>query len=176
MGGFRRIGLLAAAVLVLAGCGGQDTAEETATEAQAEASEEATQAQASEEEAAQPSEGPATVAVADSELGQILVDGERRTLYLFEQDTGPESTCYDQCAQNWPALVTTGDPQAGEGADQALLGTTERTDGSIQVTYADRPLYYFAGDAAAGDTNGQGVGDVWFVVGPDGSAVTSASG
>lgn len=115
-----------------------------------------------------------TVGVADSDLGEILVDAEGRTVYRFEQDTGPESTCYDECAQSWPALEADGDPQGGEGIDDALLGTTERDDGTMQVTYGDRPLYHFAGDTGEGDTNGQGVGDIWFVVGPDGAAITGS--
>ena len=117
----------------------------------------------------------ATVAVADSDLGSILVDAEGRTLYVFSNDTGSESTCYDDCASNWPALEADGEPTAGEGIDEGLLATTERTDDTIQVTYNGHPLYHFAGDEAPGDTNGQNVGDVWFVVSPEGEALTAAA-
>jgi predicted lipoprotein with Yx(FWY)xxD motif len=113
------------------------------------------------------------VATGDSALGTILMDADGNTLYLFEPDAEGESTCYEDCADNWPALATDGDPVASSGVDAALLGTTERTDGTVQVTYAGWPLYYFAGDEAPGDTNGQEVGDVWYVVSPAGEAIES---
>jgi predicted lipoprotein with Yx(FWY)xxD motif len=115
--------------------------------------------------------GEGTVAVADSDLGSILVDEEGITLYLFESDTGGSSTCYDDCAATWPPLVDEA-PTAGEGTDEALLGTTERDDGEMQVTYDGHPLYYFASDQAPGDTKGQAIGDVWYVVDASGKAVT----
>ena len=115
--------------------------------------------------------GPATVGIGDTDLGSILVDADGLTLYMFEADTDGSSTCYDECADAWPALMAD-EPVAGDGVDEALLGTTERDDGSLQVTYADQPLYHFASDAAAGDIEGQGVGDVWFVVDASGEAVT----
>jgi predicted lipoprotein with Yx(FWY)xxD motif len=113
----------------------------------------------------------ATVDTASSDLGTILVDAEGNTLYLFEADTDGSSTCYQDCAATWPALVAD-TPVAGSGIDDSLLGTTERDDGSMQVTYADHPLYHYAPDTSPGDTSGQGVGDVWFVVSPKGEAVT----
>lgn len=118
-----------------------------------------------------PAETGATVDVAESDLGTILVDSEGRTLYAFLNDSGGESACYDDCAANWPALETDGEPQAGSQADASLLGTTERDDGAVQVTYNEWPLYHFAADEAPGDTNGQGVGDVWFVVSPEGEPI-----
>ncbi len=117
-----------------------------------------------------------TVATADSDLGEILVDAEGRTLYVFDNDTGGESTCYEQCAELWPPLLAEGDAQAAEGADASLLGTTARTDGSTQVTYDGRPLYYYTPDTSPGDTNGQGVGGVWWVMAPSGEAITEAAG
>jgi predicted lipoprotein with Yx(FWY)xxD motif len=125
-------------------------------------------------ESPEPSEEPveATVAVEDSDLGQIVVDGEEgRTLYVFLADTGSDSTCYDDCEDSWPPLTVDGEPAAGEGIDASLLGTTEREDGSTQVTLDGHPLYYFSGDETADDTNGQDIGDVWYVVSPDGEAV-----
>jgi predicted lipoprotein with Yx(FWY)xxD motif len=113
----------------------------------------------------------ATVAVEDSDLGQIVVDAEGRTLYVFLVDEGTESTCYDDCEASWPPLTVEGDPAAGEGIDASLLGTTEREDGSVQVTLDGHPLYYFAADETADDVNGQGVGDVWYVVSPEGEAI-----
>lgn len=114
--------------------------------------------------------GGATVAVADTDLGEVLVDDQGMTLYLFEPDEQSASTCEDECAANWPPFLTDGDPAAGEGADAALLGTTERPDGTTQVTYDGWPLYHFGADEAPGDTNGQGINDVWWMVGPDGEA------
>jgi predicted lipoprotein with Yx(FWY)xxD motif len=125
-------------------------------------------------ESPEPSEEPvdATIAVEDSDLGQIVVDGaEGRTLYVFLVDEGTESTCYDDCESSWPPLTVDGEPAAGQGIDASLLGTTEREDGSTQVTLNGHPLYYFSGDATADDTNGQDVGDVWYVVSPDGEAI-----
>jgi predicted lipoprotein with Yx(FWY)xxD motif len=107
----------------------------------------------------------------DSSLGTILTDSDGNTLYVFLADSNGDSTCYDDCAENWPALEARGELEAGDGVDASLLGTTERTDGTLQVTYAGQPLYFFAGDQQPGDTNGQGVGDVWFVVAPDGTPV-----
>ncbi len=123
-----------------------------------------------------PADG-AEVATADSDLGQILVDGEGFTLYLFDNDSEGESACTDDCAETWPPL--TGEATAGEGADAALLGTITREDGSEQVTYNGHPLYRFAPDEAPGDVNGQGVGEVWWVVSPEGESIkgsVSASG
>ena len=109
------------------------------------------------------------VAVAASSLGDILVDGEGNTLYLFTPDAQGPSTCSDGCAAAWPPLVD--EVTAGDGVDGSLLGTTERADGSVQVTYNGWPLYYFTSDASPGDVNGQGANDVWFVVSPAGDAV-----
>ncbi|MER5215707.1 hypothetical protein ABT063_35585 [Streptomyces sp. NPDC002838] len=114
------------------------------------------------------------MAVRSSELGRILVDGEGRTLYLFEADTSEKSTCNDACAQAWPPLTTSGPPKAGEGVKADLLGTTTRDDGSTEVTYNGHPLYYFQGDRKPGDTTGQGLdqfGAEWYVLNADGNKV-----
>lgn len=114
----------------------------------------------------------ATVETADSDLGTILVDADGKTLYMFipDEEEG-EPTCYEDCAVSWPPLEATGEPTAGAGLDASLLGTVERTDGSTQVTYNDLTLYRFSGDEAAGDTNGQGLNDVWWVVSAGGEPV-----
>ncbi|MER5636135.1 hypothetical protein ABT095_04190 [Kitasatospora sp. NPDC002227] len=88
-------------------------------------------------------------------LGPVLVDGSGRTLYLFDADTSVKSACTDACATAWPAVTTAGPPVAGAGADQGLIGTTPRPDGSLAVLYKGRPLYYFSGDTGPGDANGQ---------------------
>ncbi|HEV3464821.1 MAG TPA: hypothetical protein VG846_12660, partial [Actinomycetota bacterium] len=82
---------------------------------------------------------------------------------------GDQSACSGQCAANWPAL--TGPATAGRGVQAGLLSTSTQANGDAQVTYDGRPLYYFAGDTKAGDTNGQGVGDAWFALTADGQLV-----
>ena len=129
-----------------------------------------------------PSESPASggsgeteVEAEDSSLGTILVDSKGNTLYVFLQDTGDTSTCTGDCAASWPALIAKGEVKAGGGGDvdESLLGTSARDDGKMQVTYNGHPLYFFSGDQAPGDTNGQGLGDVWFVVSPAGDPIKS---
>lgn len=117
--------------------------------------------------------GPANVMVGKSDaLGSFLVDSKGMTLYLFTKDTPNTSNCYDKCATAWPPLLTTGNPVASDGIDASKLGTTARKDGTTQVTYNGWPLYYFAKDMKAGDTTGQNVGSVWFVISPAGDSIT----
>jgi predicted lipoprotein with Yx(FWY)xxD motif len=101
----------------------------------------------------------------DAKLGTILVDSNGMTLYLFTKDEKGKSTCYDQCAQNWPPL-TAEEPLTLPDGVEGTLTLIERTDGTKQVAYNDIPLYLFKADEKAGDTNGQDVGDVWYVVHP----------
>jgi predicted lipoprotein with Yx(FWY)xxD motif len=115
------------------------------------------------------------IAVAErGSLGRILVDSKGRTVYLFVADKGKASVCYGQCAVYWPPVLTRDSPQAGPGVAANLLGTTRRTDGTIEVTYGGHPLYYFVADKKVGDTLGQGVdgfGGPWYVVGPSGQRI-----
>lgn len=112
----------------------------------------------------------------NQDLGTFLVDANGMTLYLFTNDTTPgESACYDQCAENWPPLVAVEPLQLAPGIP-GTLGAITRTDGTMQVTYDDMPLYYYVDDAEAGDTNGQGAGDVWFVVTVGAEAATPTAG
>ena len=125
---------------------------------------------------ASPSKGTA-VNVRSSGLGKILVDSKGRSLYLFEKDTGTKSTCSGACASAWPPLTTTGKPKAGSGVTASLLGTTTRSDGKTEVTYNGHPLYYYAGDQKAGDTNGQNLdqfGAEWYVLSPAGKKVENS--
>jgi len=130
-----------------------------------------------------PSEAPAasqpatglTIALASTSLGSILVDGTGRTLYVFTPDTGGTPTCYDTCASNWPPLTSDPAPTVGDGLAAADFGSTKRTDGSTQVTFHGHPLYYFAGDTQAGDTNGEGLNGKWFVVDATGQMVEQPS-
>jgi predicted lipoprotein with Yx(FWY)xxD motif len=111
-----------------------------------------------------------TVKVATTPLGDILVTTKGRTLYAFDPD-GTETVspkCIDACAAAWPAYVAPKKVKAGKGLDQSLIGI----GGGGQVVYNDHFLYQFASDTAAGDTNGQGIGGVWHVVGADGNPIT----
>ena len=157
---------LGMAALLVAGCASKKSSSTTPTPAAttAAAAPASTAAAAAPASAAAAAAAPATVAVKTGPLGKYLTDGSGKTLYLFTPDTTPSSTCYGQCAAAWPALVTNGAPAAGTGAIASMLGTSPRTDGTTQVTYNGHPLYYFKGDKAAGDTNGQGVAGTWFMV------------
>jgi predicted lipoprotein with Yx(FWY)xxD motif len=119
----------------------------------------------------------AKVATASSKLGQILVDKRGRTLYLFARDRHGKSSCAGLCAGYWPALTSKGKPVAISGARKALLGTTRRKDGRLQVTYRGHPLYRFSGDTAAGQTSGEGLtdfGGAWWAVSPAGNKIVQA--
>jgi predicted lipoprotein with Yx(FWY)xxD motif len=114
------------------------------------------------------------VALADSGLGRVLVDGRGRTLYLFEKDKHGTSVCSGQCAGFWPPLVTSGKPLATRGAKTSLLGTTKRPDGRLQVTYNHHPLYTFVKDTSKGQTNGEELnvfGAEWYALSAAGTKV-----
>jgi predicted lipoprotein with Yx(FWY)xxD motif len=115
-------------------------------------------------------DGP-KVKVADSELGRILVDESGRTLYGFTRDKKKASNCDADCIAVWPALTSSTPASAGDRLDAALLGQTKQAEGVVQVTYGEWPLYYYIGDAVAGDLNGQGIDDEWYVVAPDGKLI-----
>ena len=123
---------------------------------------------------AKPSARPATVTTGRTALGQIVVDGHGRSLYLFEKDSKGHSACSGVCVAYWPPLLTSGKTIALKGARASLLGSVHRADGSRQVTYAGHPLYFFSGDARRGQTNGQGLTDFgagWYVVTPAGKKI-----
>jgi len=121
--------------------------------------------------------GPAATVAVKSEgtLGKILVDSQGRTLYLFEKDSGPTSTCYQACAGVWPPFTTSGKPKAGAGASASQLATTQRKDGKTQAVYHGHPLYYYSPDAQQpGSTKGEGLkqfGAEWYVLSPAGAKV-----
>jgi predicted lipoprotein with Yx(FWY)xxD motif len=102
-----------------------------------------------------------------SELGAVLVDSNGMTIYDFHKDKGGESSCYGACAEAWPPLVTAGEPRVDNGASASKLGTTERDDGTLQVTYAGHPLYTFVQDRKPGEANGNDVsafGAEWYAL------------
>jgi predicted lipoprotein with Yx(FWY)xxD motif len=107
----------------------------------------------------------------DPTFGEILVDGEGMTLYMFTVDGPNQSNCDEGCLQAWPPLLAEGEVEAGEGVDASLIGTGTMLDGRSIVTYNEMPLYYWVGDSMPGDTSGQGVNGVWFVVSPEGEMV-----
>jgi predicted lipoprotein with Yx(FWY)xxD motif len=114
----------------------------------------------------------------ETKLGQILVDAQGRTLYLFAKDTGPASTCDGSCASSWPPVPASGQPHAAGNATASSLGVITRPGGHRQLSYAGHPLYYFVRDSKVGQTRGQGLdqfGAEWYVLNSAGAAVVSAS-
>ena len=90
---------------------------------------------------------------------------------MFKPDTAGDSTCYDDCEANWPPLTVTGDITVGEGSTPRPSRRSSGLTAVPQVKAGAWPLYYFANDAAPGDVNGQGQGDVWYVVSPTGEPI-----
>jgi predicted lipoprotein with Yx(FWY)xxD motif len=110
--------------------------------------------------------GPAVVTTRDdAKLGTFLADVRGVTLYMFTKDVTGISNCYDECAKAWPPVMTDGNAIGPDGL-AGVLGATRRKDGGMQVTYNGMPLYYWFKDAQPGDTTGQNVGGVWFVINP----------
>ena len=109
-----------------------------------------------------------------SKYGRILFDGRGFVLYTFTRDSRGRSTCAGACAKKWPPYIVSNRPTAGAGAKDSLIGTTRRSDGSRQATYAGRPLYYYINDKKPGQILCQGVplfGGVWLVERADGRQV-----
>jgi predicted lipoprotein with Yx(FWY)xxD motif len=171
------VGILAA--LALAGCGDDDSDTEPAAT-------QATQTDGGAAAEPEPAEGKpegaggdgrdragTEIAAKDSQFGQIIFDSEQQAIYLFDKETSSTSECYGACAEAWPPVLTDGEPQAGTGADAKLLGTTDRDDGSTQVTYAGHPLYYYVDDPPGQVLchNVEEFGGLWLVVEPSGEAV-----
>src|SRR3954468_8721146 len=148
--------VLAAALLSMAACGGSNSSDSSSKPKASSASPSASSA------------GGSQIKVASTSAGSVLTDDRGRVLYMFNPDNRGASVCYDQCAAAWPPVLTTGKPAAGTGADASMLGTMTRKDGKTQVTYNKYPLYTFAFDAKPGDTNGQAVKSIWWVLSPAG--------
>ncbi len=186
----RTMGVLCAVALLAAACGGDtndpepagaptetdpdvDSGDDDASNGDAEGGDDTAEGDQDAPGAAGAADADVVVGTFTTPLGAILVDGDGMSLYLFDDDVDGESTCYDSCAVTWPPLV--GSAAAGEGADEALLGSTTRDDGTEQVTYDGMPLYFYAGDQQRGDTAGQGIGGIWWVVGPAGERITETA-
>jgi predicted lipoprotein with Yx(FWY)xxD motif len=163
--------------VVIAGCGGGGSSSSgSTTSSESGGGEEAATTTSNSAESGSSGEG--TIAGAEvSGLGTVLVDAEGLTVYEYTPDKGPTSTCYGGCEAEWPPVMATGEPTAGEGAMSSALGTTKRKDGTMQVTYNGRPLYTFVGDKSPGEANGQGDDGVWWVLDESGAAIkTGGSG
>jgi predicted lipoprotein with Yx(FWY)xxD motif len=116
----------------------------------------------------------ATLTARSSDYGRIVFDGGGRALYAFTRDPRGRSICYGACARAWPPYLVRGRLRAGAGVTGSLLGTTRRTDGTRQLTYAGRPLYYYVGDRRPGEVRCQnvfGFGGLWLVQRPNGRLV-----
>lgn len=123
---------------------------------------------------AAPAESRSTVTVHGSSYGSILFDGKGFVLYAFTKDGKGRSNCSGACAKAWPPYIVGGRPRAAAGIKAALLGTTKRSDGRMQGTYAGRPLYYYVGDRQPRQILCQNVtefGGVWLVVRANGTLV-----
>lgn len=130
----------------------------------------------SKDQAAAKAEPAGQLAVTEStKLGKVLTDGAGMTLYRFDKDTAepPKSSCDGACATAWPPVPADG-AEAAAGVDKSLLGEVTRADGTKQLTVAGWPMYRFAKDTKAGDTNGQGVGGTWYASAPSGKKATLA--
>ena len=155
-----RVAAVVLGALLVAGCGSDDDSGGSAA--------------APRDDATATADG--VLGTADSDLGEIVVDARGRTVYVFDKDTAgaDSSACSGECLDNWPPVTTdTADPTVDGVTGE--VGTIEWDDGTLQVTLDGWPLYLFAGDAAAGDTTGQGVQGVWWVVGPDGNRIAETA-
>jgi len=154
--------IAAAAALLIAGCGGGSSNNSSSST---------------------PAKSPSGSALVNSastaSLGDLIVGPNGRTLYAFKKDTGAASACSGACASEWPPLTTSGKLTSSGDVPMASLKTVKRDDGKLQVTFDGHPLYYFAGDSAPGQANGQGLDDFgasWWALSPSGKEITSGGG
>jgi predicted lipoprotein with Yx(FWY)xxD motif len=175
---FALLAVLGAMALAVAGCGGggSSTSESSSAGSNESASSESSSRyggeseskSASSESAPGAESGAGVVSLGNAqELGLVLVDSNGMTLYDFHKDKGPTSSCYGACEKGWPPMLTEGEPTVGNGASASKLGTTERKDGTMQVTYAGHPLYAFVEDKKPGEANGNDVsafGAQWYAL------------
>ena len=115
------------------------------------------------------------IIAADSDFGTILYDASGQPIYLFGAEKTRLPECYGECAQAWPPVLTTGTPRAKGAVQSDLLGTTRRSDGSTHVTYAERPIYFYAheGKYQVLCHDVVGFGGTWLAVQPNGKPVAS---
>ena len=161
--------VLAGAALLLAACssaGGATTAPTTA------ATQPAATSMATERAGASQVAAYEVDVAQNATLGQHITGEDGKSLYMFTPDTNTASNCTGDCAASWPPFtLDAGETVKGGAGVTGAFTSVTRQDGSMQVTYAGHPLYYYSGDQAAGDTTGQGLFDKWYLVKPDGTAV-----
>ena len=112
----------------------------------------------------------AVITTGDSEFGTMLFNDKRQAIYIWELEESTNAKCYGNCADAWPPVLTDGAPRAAGSVRNELLGTTQRTDGSTQVTYNGHPLYYYAHERA-GEVKCHNIsthGGLWWVIQPSG--------
>ena len=162
--------LLAAGVFAAA-CGGSSSGTKTTVASNPNPSSASTGA------ATSPAAARVSITTHKSPVGTYLTDAKGHALYMFALDSHGTSMCSGACATTWPPLVGAGAQTSG-AANAADAATITRGDGSMQVTYAGHPLYYYSGDSKAGDTNGQGLnvnGGKWWLVAPSGKPITMSA-
>jgi predicted lipoprotein with Yx(FWY)xxD motif len=167
----KRASVLLIAAALLAGCG-DDYNDDGASSSPppADNSMPTTEADAPRPKPAPEKRSGTVIELDDSEFGSMLFDSKKQAIYIFENDAKDKSNCYGECAAAWPPVYTKGEPKAGKGVKQSLLGTIERRDGKRQVTYAGQPLYFYVNEDP-GEVRCHNVnlnGGLWWVVGPDG--------
>lgn len=173
--------LTLAVALAIAGCGGDNGGSGGGYGAGGDTTEGASNAESSTPTAAPNAEEGATFVSLGNvpSLGMVLVDSQGFTLYDFHKDKGGKSSCYGPCAKIWPPLLTEGEPHPSNGAEADLIGTTERNDGTTQVTYDGWPLYTYAADKAPGEANGNdfsSFGGEWYALTASGEEPESEEG
>jgi predicted lipoprotein with Yx(FWY)xxD motif len=184
------VGLVAAVAVLGAGCGDDEAnGDQGASQSGAAMKDEsggamkedvAMEGEAVPEDAAMKSDASSSAAkgrlikAVGSEYGRVVADAKGEAFYVFGKERSSKSKCYGACARAWPPVLTKGKPRAGNGVKAKLLGTTKRSNGKLQVTYAGRPLYYYVDDSP-GNILCQDVvefGGVWLVLGPGGAPVS----
>ncbi|WP_026535871.1 COG4315 family predicted lipoprotein [Arthrobacter sp. H14] len=162
----------AAALLALTACGG------TADDAGAPAESEAAQTESADtggggDTEDSPAAAAAALMTADSPVGEIVVDSESMAVYYFDNDepNSGESTCTGDCLVAWPPVIVDSETPKVDGVT-GEVGTIETPDGELQATIDGLPVYYYVDDKQPGDITGQAVGDVWWLVAPNGDKIT----
>jgi predicted lipoprotein with Yx(FWY)xxD motif len=183
---------LAAAALIVAGCGDDDSNDSgSAPGSEAAMQQGEGDAMKAESEEAMESESKMTsedamkadasmaakgtrVKVVSSDYGNVIADGKGEAFYLFDKESSKKPRCYGACASVWPPVLTRGKPKASNGVNQSLLGTTKRANGKLQVTYAGHPLYYYVDDSPGTILchDVEEFGGLWLVVKPNGQAAS----
>jgi predicted lipoprotein with Yx(FWY)xxD motif len=166
--------VIAAVAVAVAGCGDDDSDTagspgDSAAKNDAPAAKE-DMAAAKKDDSASKQSGP-MITLRDSNFGPMLFDAKHQAIYVFERDSRNKTVCYGECAEAWPPVFSEGPPRVGKGVRASLLGTIKRRDGRAQVTYAGKPLYFYAhedpGVVLCHNVNLNG--GFWWAIGADGS-------